>query len=128
MLVVIPVSSHDASLVDDFCRAIEFFGPHEDHEVMVVSRPMDQAYARAVLSRVDGSFGESSLCLFNEDGPQGWPQGPNFYWSQTIKYLKSQKNALPWFWMELDTTPVEEGWLDELEGEYIKSGLPFAST
>jgi hypothetical protein len=125
MLVVIPVSSHDASLGDDFCRAVKFFGPYEEHEVMVVSRPMDQEYARAVLNRVAGSFSQSSLCLFGEDGPQGWPQGPNFYWSQTIQYLKSQENALPWLWMELDTTPIEDGWLDELAEEYVKSGLPF---
>jgi hypothetical protein len=70
-------------------------------------------------------FNCPSLHWFSEDGPTGWPLGPNFYWYQTIKYLAEKENKLPWLWMELDCTPLKPGWADALEEEYLKCGTPF---
>ncbi len=32
--------------------------------------------------------------------------------------LRDRGNQLPWFWCELDCTPLKKGWLDTLETEY----------
>lgn len=122
MLVVIPVSSHDSELVEDFCEILNFFSPYKSHDLLVVSRPLDLAHSQIVFKSVKNSFRSAKLHTFSEDGPLGWPQGPNFYWNRTIKYLLSSANSLPWFWMELDITPIEEGWLDAFETEYLESG------
>lgn len=120
MLVIVPVSSHDAPLSRDFCNIINFFSPYA-HDLLVVSRPSDRAHAENVFQKISACFKKSSLYLFPVDGPSGWPEGPNFYWVETITYLKSKDNRTPWFWMELDTTPIDEGWLDALEDEYQHS-------
>jgi len=126
MLVVIPVSSHDSPLIDNFCAAVNFLGPYADkHQALVVARPADQAYAIRVKDLICSSFKVCDLHLFEKDGPIGWPQGPNFYWYSTVSYLKYINCEQPWLWMELDMTPIEDNWLDTLAGEYTSCGADF---
>jgi hypothetical protein len=126
MLVVVPVSSHDRGLVNAFCEVVNFLGPYqESHELLVVSRPSDIQYAKEVYKRISLSFKTRSIHTFEEDGPLGWPSGPNFYWHESIRYLEKIKNIRPWLWMELDMTPIEVGWLDTLEKEYIETDKNF---
>ena len=124
MLVVIPVSNHDAQLIEDFCDVVNFLGPYEKHDLLVVSRPSDKKYSDQVLLALKGAFRSAELHVFATDGPIGWPKGPNFYWHQTITFINASNNPYPWFWMELDITPIEEGWLDAFEEEYFKMGKP----
>jgi hypothetical protein len=122
MLVVTPVSNHDAGLVEDFCAAINFFGPYSGHTLLVVAQPSDTLIAKRVYEELRGSFAESSFYIFDQNGPSGWPEGPNYYWSSTVRYLLNPQNHSPWFWMELDTTPIQKDWLDFLDEEYKKCG------
>jgi hypothetical protein len=124
MLIVIPVSKHDEDLIEDFCDVLNFFAPYEKHSLLVVSRPSDRALALNVFETLRSAFSQAFLHTFSDDGPEGWPQGPNFYWNQTIEYLKAINNTTHWFWMELDVTPVEEKWIDLFEEEYIEMGKP----
>lgn len=121
MLLVVPVSRHDGVLSEDFCDIVSFFAPYR-HRLLVVSRPSDSEFAANVFQRLGCFFERAELHLFPEDGPQGWPLGPNFYWQSSIEYLRDSQNVLPWFWMEMDTTPIEERWLDALEDEYMECG------
>jgi hypothetical protein len=124
MRIVVPVSKHDAGLTEEFCEAINVFGPYSNHVLTVVARPSDFGVAEKVLQNLTKfslNFKSSELIVFEKNGPEGWPQGPNFYWTETIKFLAGCENALPWFWMEMDTTPVISGWLDLLELEYRES-------
>lgn len=122
MLVVAPVSEHDAGLAEYFCAAIKFFGPYSGHDLLVVARPSDALIAKRVYEELRGSFAGGSFYIFDQDGPSGWPEGPNYYWSSTVRYLLNLQNPTPWFWMELDTTPIQKGWLDSLDEEYKKCG------
>ena len=63
-------------------------------------------------------FSDTQIHIFDQNGTYGWPQGPNHYWKQTIKYLETSNNKLPWLWMELDCTPIKKNWIDLLEKEY----------
>ena len=121
MLIVIPVSSSDENLIEDFSNCLNHFGPYLNHHLMVVSRPSDALHAIKILNKVRNNFKTNEIHIFDQDGNRGWPDGPNFYWQQTIKHLKnSRKNNLPWLWMELDMTPLKIGWIDILENEYKK--------
>ena len=122
MLVVVPVSSHDEPLIEDFCDIVRFFSLYKSHSLLVVHRPFDVKFGQTVFERLNRKFGESTIFEFPENGPIGWPSGPNHYWSETIKYLEAKKNKMPWFWMEMDTTPIENNWLDLLSKEYELCG------
>lgn len=127
MIIVLPVSENDFKRplnVFAFIKTLRHFGPYFEHELLVVSRPSDAKHAEAILRLIDDLFSESTIHIFQEDGPIGWPQGPNFYWKNTIEYLKWDRpdNDKPWFWMELDVYPLKPKWADLLEAEYYKQG------
>jgi hypothetical protein len=127
MLIVIPISSSDSELAETFTQVISATGENKNHTVLVVSRPGDGAASLDLANGLIGTgvFSKIGLHWFSEDGPKGWPLGPNFYWFETIKYLTGTNNNLPWLWMELDCTPLKPGWADALEEEYLKCGTPF---
>jgi hypothetical protein len=127
MLIVIPVSHADAELVEPFTLAISATRGDKNHSALVVSRPRDGASSVDLANRLirADAFSKVDLHWFSENGPTGWPLGPNFYWYQTIKHLEKKENTLPWLWMELDCTPLEPGWATALEKEYLKCRTPF---
>ena len=90
MLIVIPVSVTDEKLINDFSDCLNHFGPYSNHELLVVSRPSDILHAVNLLNRIKSKFKTIDIHAFPEDGKRGWPQGPNFYWQETIKYLKKE--------------------------------------
>jgi len=129
MIIVIPVSKADFKEclnIFAFINAIKHFGPYLDHELLIVTRPSDHKYAMVLQNSVAYLFSKVTLHVFSEDGPNGWPQGPNFYWKNTIDYFKWKctENDKPWFWMELDCLPLKPKWPDILEDEYKKQGKP----
>jgi hypothetical protein len=121
MLIVIPVSYSDSNLIDSFSKVLKVFGPYPNHEILIVSRPYDLKHSLKLLSNIKGLFKKESLHIFNREGIKNWPDGPNFYWSETIRYLYKQEYEIPWFWMELDTTPIKHNWINDLEFEYNTS-------
>ena len=124
MKIVIPVSSHDKHLINDFCNILNFLGPYSNHELLVVARPADSSFAIDIFCQLESIFDVANIFFFEKDGTLGWPQGPNYYWKETIKYLSETENKLPWLWMELDCTPVKKDWANSLEGDYKKSKSP----
>jgi hypothetical protein len=132
MIVVIPVSKNDfkdpLSVFNGFTKALRHFGSCEKHELLVVSRPSDLLYAKAIYANVSDLFSKSNIHIFAEDGPEGWPEGPNFYWKNTISHLKEIENDKPWFWMEMDCVPLKRNWVDLLQKEYLKKGKPCLGT
>lgn len=127
MLCVIPVSSHDASLIPSFSKAVRHCGANALHQALVVVRPSDSASGQELVKSLDGLFESIELFVLPSDGPAGWPKGPNFYWASTITHLMAVGNQQPWLWCELDCTPLKSGWLDALATEYnlVSSSKPF---
>jgi hypothetical protein len=125
MLVVVPVSSHDSDLIEPFSKAICFFGIYKKHELLIVSRPSDKDLAEILFLKIKNQFKVSKIHIFKKNGKLGWPFGPNHYWKSTIEFLIKSKNKKPWYWMELDCTPVDENWLDKIDLEYKNCKTPF---
>lgn len=124
MLVVIPVSSADEKLIPSFTECMEFFGPYETHDLLIVCRPSDSLYGIRLFNKTRKLFKSAEIHVFDEDGIKGWPQGPNHYWKQTILFLNETQNNAHWLWMELDMTPLKKGWLDALNEDYKRQSKP----
>jgi len=126
MKIIIPVSEHDEPQKNSFINVLSFLGNQGDHQLLVVARPKDKTYASDLFNKIKLLFPENNnLYIFDDNGPEGWPLGPNFYWKKTIDYLIQTNNKDPWFWMELDCLPLKRNWCDLLEEEYKKTRKPF---
>jgi hypothetical protein len=125
MRIVIPISSADADLADSFASALQHFGKSEGFSCLVVAKPTDQPHAEKLVGLLEGLFDSVSTHIFPSDGPTGWPKGPGHYWASTIRHMISIQNSEPWLWMELDCTPLCEGWAMKLLTEYNLSQKPF---
>jgi hypothetical protein len=120
VLLIVPVSQHDTPLIPSFEGVVNFFGPyHENFELLVVARPSAYVQACGVFESLSKSFKHRSMHIFPQNGPIGWPAGPNFYWYHTILYLEKINYLAPWLWLEMDMTPIEENWIDTLYTEYL---------
>lgn len=131
MKIVIPVSAFEFKKplnVLGFIKSLRHFGPYKNHELLVVVRPSEHLFARQVYDLISDLFDKKTFHVFSADGELGWPAGPNFYWKETIQYLKDTDNKDPWLWMELDTLPLKPNWADTLEQEYIKQDKPCFGT
>lgn len=127
MLVIVPVSRHDTGLICSFCGAMNFFAPYSEHSLLVVSRPSDKDFASRAFNLLSrAGFKDSQMHLFADDGNEGWPQGPNHYWVRTIEHLRAIENKLPWLWLEMDSCPLQNNWLDKIEQDHQRGGKPFS--
>lgn len=128
MIIVVPVSSTDKEVVQEFIQMFNLFGPYENHELVVVSRPQDQKMGREVYRAIeDNGFIKKRHHTFDEDGRRGWPGGPNHYWRETALFLRDEyiNTDKPWLFLEMDMTPIHKNWADALEEEYLEVGKPF---
>lgn len=126
MIVVIPVSASDANLISPFAKAVKHCGKNSGHSAIVVARPSDSTHADRLVAELGDTFDTISTHIFGQDGPSGWPKGPNFYWSSTVHYLQTTlRTQSPWLWCELDCTPLKSGWVDALSTEYNLAKTPF---
>lgn len=129
MLTVIPVSAADADLIEPFSKAVAFCGKNAGYEALIVARPSDEEHARSLFANIEPYFDKVFVHIFVQDGPSGWPKGPNYYFSTTVHYLQTElRNQKPWLWCELDCTPLKPGWVDALTTEYNLTGKPFMGT
>ena len=124
MLLVVPVSIFDRQIMLAFTSAVQAHGQCKKHRLLVVASPQASIYALRLSIEIGGLFESCETHIFDEDGPEGWPIGPNYYFSQTVKHLEKTGNSLPWLWCELDSTPMRPNWLDIIETEYVASAMP----
>jgi len=132
VIIVIPVCKNDfkdpLTVFNGLMKTLRHFGPCLKHDLLIVTRPSDIEYANAVYGNIYDLFNKANLHVFSENGVEGWPEGPNFYWKNTISYLRDINNDKPWFWMEMDCLPLKKNWADILEEEYMKKGKPCLGT
>lgn len=125
MLLVIPVSEADVHLADDVMALMKAFGPYQHHDLLVVGSTENANNVNRIREAISPMFRKSEAHIF--DCPaKGWPLGPNYYFRASILHMFA--NGLldqPWYWFELDNTPLKTGWLDALQTEYNLSQAIF---
>jgi hypothetical protein len=124
MLLVVPVSIFDRHIAADFISAVLTQGKCKKHRLLVVASPQASIYALRLSVEIGGLFESCDTHIFDENGPEGWPCGPNYYFSQAVKHLEEINNPFPWLWCELDSTPMRPRWLDIIEAEYVAAAMP----
>lgn len=106
-------------MADDVMALIKAFGPYHHHDLLVVGTEENALAVNKIREALVPLFRKADLKIF-PGGVKGWPLGPNFYWRSTILHLYERTGdiGMPWYWFELDNTPLKPGWLDTLQKEY----------
>jgi hypothetical protein len=126
MLVIIPVSEADEQMVGPSSELINKLGGCPNHDLLVVGSTDCQPLVNELHAKLKGQFKDTSTHVF-QCLTKGWPLGPNAYFRNTISYLYTTTNTIdqPWYWFELDNTPLKKGWLDALQKEYVAAHAVF---
>jgi hypothetical protein len=127
MLIVLPISEHDAHLLPDFARVLAKFGGAKEAEALIVSHVSNSELIERFKFLVDEQFAQINTLAFTEKGPEGWPRSCNHYFIQTAFHVEGFYAAKHkcFYFMELDTLPLKKGWYEALLTEYNLSGKPF---
>jgi hypothetical protein len=123
MKIIIPVSKSDVHLLPKFTEVLVHHGNLHQHSILIAPTAPVEAEAYAAASELRG------ICPTVEvhsvpDFAGGWPQAPNQHWAHVAMHLNNSGNTYPWFWMELDTVPLQSNWADALQREYNQCGKP----
>jgi hypothetical protein len=125
MLIVIPVSLSDLKLLDPMLDAMEHFGGLRNHSILFVPAPSVLGDVSLKATRLRSGCPNVAVEALPREPHGGWPVACNMHFRDTVDMLEKRQNALPWFWMEPDTTPIRGGWADQLETEYNRNGALF---
>jgi hypothetical protein len=114
-------------LIPTFLKALQAFGPYHNHSALLVQT------AEMHSSRIGQDFASELSKVFkhvdvkstgnNLEG--GWPLGPNKHFWFANMFLEEIGNAEPWLLMELDSLPLQTGWIKLLEDEYTLYKRPY---
>ena len=119
MIYVFPVSKADAHLIDPLCDVIGHLGGMKGRQTIVVSDPQAAKDAGHLNDRLTKLDAKSQLHTFPQNFQQGWPVACNYYFIYTVGYLtNSLKITSPFYYFELDNTPVKAGWLERIGSEW----------
>ena len=127
MLLVIPVSAADSDLVNSTIRVFKHLGPQGNHPVLVMATPGAAEPAQKLFQGIQGLFASVTLKVLDTEPTGGWPTACNQHFKETAYFIfqNPQFRSQPWYWFELDCTPLVPGWLDKLAEEYAEAGKPF---
>ncbi len=118
MLLVIPVSEADAQLAQPLVEVLTALGPYPLHDLLVVASHENANAAQELNTALSPYFRSTDTYLFACPA-KGWPAGPNAYFRATVSHIFSTGLLTqPWYWFEMDVTPLKAGWLDALQTEY----------
>lgn len=125
MLVIIPVSEADEQMIDTVSELIVKLGGCPNHDLLVVGSTDCEPLVNKLHAKLKSEFRNTSTYVF-QCLVKGWPLGPNAYFRNTVSYLYTERGIdQPWYWFELDNTPMKRGWLDALQKEYIAAHAVF---
>lgn len=126
MIYIFPVSVSDAHLIDPFCDAIKHLGGMDGRKCLVIGdrRSGDHVDFLASRLKIMGATVEKDVFAF--ECAEGWPQACNRYFYKAASLAMERHE--PFFYLELDHTPIRSGWQDMVESEYrsgVAQGLDF---
>lgn len=118
MLLVVPYCKKDFELASRLAGWMAVLGPYPKHQLLLV-----QQVGAPTVSFVDSGFSSISTIPVTDSGAP-WPAGCNASFRAAGKQIEYGQKR-PWLWCEPDSVPMRDGWLDEIEAEYLACGKPF---
>lgn len=129
MKIVIPVSQSDAHLLNGVVDVIKALGGVQRHEILLLPTRSFTNQAREAAERLKFSCRAISVATWDSDNNTGtWPYPGNVMWQHAVIQVSKQEqagNSSPWYFFELDNTPLVPGWADMIEANYAVSGCKF---
>lgn len=131
MILTVPISGHDVNLLPlvekILLNDIENEHGFGFHRLIVVPAPSVAVEGKRFCESVGGSFESAEVVPLKSepsfDPP--WPRNCNQHFYETARIVNERHPDQPWYFFELDNTPVKYGWLDMLQQEYNAGGKPF---
>lgn len=119
MFTVIPVSLADKHLLPTLHKALSSFPPGRGHDLLVVGSPNARTQLQEAVTLFSPFFRRTATHILHCDNAYGWPRACNHYFQLTCYHIGNYVEAHQgWLWLELDSTPLKIGWLDEIEAAY----------
>lgn len=119
--VALPVCNNDADLMLLNLDWQEELDGRKDFDcVLTVDGSVPTSTIKALEIAAWRTFSEVNVLVYPTAPIQRWPNGPNWAFQQTARYI--QKSCRPWFWMEPDCVPINPGWLNYWNQEYFDAG------
>lgn len=122
MLVTLITHPGDRSLALQLCQQIQALGGVSNHECLIVApHGTDMTGIEDVLR---GTFGRLET-HFYQDSMKGWPFGANEAAAVAMLHIHSSLTLkYHYLMLEPDCIPVHKLWLDRIDMEYRRCGMP----
>lgn len=124
MNLVIPTSRFDKHLLPDLALVLKKFGPYRGHKLIVFATETATQEANAFVESLRSDF-DAVAIEHIQLGIEGWPIAPNRMFRVMAETIITKYNDAPWLLFEPDCTPVKDGWLQDFDLAYKKSGKPY---
>lgn len=125
MLLIVPVSEADEQMINPVSELIVKLEGCPNHDLLVVGSTDCASLVNKLHGKLKNEFHNTSTHIF-QCLAKGWPLGPNAYFRNTVSHLYTDMAInQPWYWFELDNTPLKKGWLDALQKEYTAAHAVF---
>lgn len=116
MNIVLGYHEGDLGLALESAKAITAMGINLRHKASVITHPNTSGLGM-VVEELKKSFKEVDY-IVAQAGFSGWPLGPNqMFLDAAVHCYQTQE---PWYFWEPDCVPMKQGWVDDLEAEYMK--------
>lgn len=124
MNLLIPTSRFDKHLLPDLARVLKKFGPYRGHKLITFATETATQEANAFTESLRADFDAVATEHLNL-GIEGWPIAPNRMFRMIAETIQTKYNDAPWMLFEPDCTPVKDGWLQDIDLAYKKSGRDY---
>ena len=123
MKFVVPISSSDSHLLDNWTDVVLKFGNLSNHSISLLPTPSSKPEADQAANRLAESGVHVEVLEMQMNPTSGWPTATNVMFFDACRLMLGR--GQPWMWMELDCLPVRSNWADALAGAYSSGGSRF---
>lgn len=121
MLLAIPVSASDASKLPKTAAIFKKFGPYAGFPCAIFARRDCENEARVFAEEIKPLFSNLDIHVLDFHAKNATEAAAKHFRLVAQKVSESY-TAGPWYFYELDNTPVQPGWLTKLQREHHESG------
>lgn len=128
MNLVVPISDFDKDLLDPMMDLLLAYGHRFNghHCTVVPAQSVKEQGERFADFAEDAlKFDKVEFSPMDREPTGGWPRACNQQFHQCAFKAFSHFPADPWYFFELDNTPMVPDWLDQLSVAYYQGGKPF---
>lgn len=124
MLILLPISRSDATLVPPLAKHIHALGGVKRHDlVLFYAGPEALAAADEAEDILRGDFHSVTKVDSGVKDDRGWPGSANSMFRSAIAWAERESGYRgPLYFFEADNVPLKPSWADDLQDEYLRCG------